>query len=146
MVEVNVDTEITGDVDFDGMIARFQALDGTSAEAGLFDGFAAEKAMWNEYGTSRGIPARPFLRNTLYEQSAAWSVFIGPKIAALVDHPTARIQQSMGQKMAADIRKTIDRGGFAPLSPATIAKKHSDKALVDTSDMYNSITWRKEKA
>lgn len=144
MVEINLESSITGDIDFDGMINRLSAVDGQSASAGLFGGFAAEKAMWNEYGTSRGIPARPFLRNTLYENEAAWSVFIGPKIAALISHP-ANVQQSLGQKMAADIRRTIDRGGFAPLAPATIAKKHSDKALVDTSDMYDSITWRKGK-
>lgn len=144
-MEIELDTEITGSIDFDGMISRLEDLDGQSVSAGLFGGFAADKAMWNEYGTSRGIPARPFLRNTMYEQSAAWSEFISPRIAALMTGDASNVLQSLGQRMAGSIRRTIDAGGFAPLAPSTIAKKGSDKALVDTGDMYGSITWRKGK-
>lgn len=138
-----MDCQIEGDIDFDGMISRLRAVDGTKVSAGLFGGEAAEKAMYNEYGTSRGIPARPFLRNTLYEHDARWGVFIAPKIAALLDGGSSgEIVSELGNLMANDIKGTIAAGGFAALSPATIAKKGSSKPLVDTGDMFGSITWK----
>lgn len=142
-MNVEMDCQIEGDIDFDGMISRLRAVDGTKVSAGLFGGKAAEKAMYNEYGTSRGIPARPFLRNTLYEHDARWGVFIAPKIAALLNGGSADgIVSSLGSIMANDIKGTIGAGSFAANAPSTIAAKGHSKPLVDTGDMYGSITWK----
>lgn len=140
---VDVDCEVSGENPFPEMIARLQAVNGTQVEAGLFGGFAAQKAMWNEYGTSRGIPARPFLRNTLYEKGPAWGPFLRPTLLAIMDGSAADVAGKLGPRMVQDIRATIDGGGFAPLAPSTIRKKGSSKPLVDTGDMYGSIDWRK---
>ncbi|ASN59832.1 hypothetical protein CG419_03970 [Latilactobacillus curvatus] len=141
-MEVSIETEVSGEIDFKGMISRLKSIDGQEVSAGLFGGFAAKKAMWNEYGTAN-MPARPFLRNTLYEHEREWGVFIGPKITAVIDGGSFDIGPVLGPKMVSSIKSTIDAGGFAPLAPATIAKKGHSKPLIDTGDMYGSITWRK---
>lgn len=80
-MDISFSTEVESNVDeLDEAIARLEQLDGKTAEAGLFDGFAAKKTTWQEYGTSRGIPARPFLRNTQYENENQW----GQKIAKIL--------------------------------------------------------------
>lgn len=57
---IELEGSVEGDSGLEEMIARLKQVDGQSVSAGVFGGFAAQKAMWNEYGTSRGIPARPF--------------------------------------------------------------------------------------
>ncbi|WP_155286046.1 hypothetical protein [Lacticaseibacillus zhaodongensis] len=143
MVSVDLSIDVSGDSGIKDMIERLKAADNQVVEAGVFGGFAADKAMWNEYGTSRGIPARPFLRNTLYEKSASWAVFVKPVFQSILEGGSPDIAGKLGPKMADDIRSTIDGGGFAPLAASTIARKGSSKPLVDTGDMYGSITWKK---
>ena len=141
---VDVDIEVSGDLDIKAMINRLKAADDQVTEAGVFGGFAQQKAMWNEYGTSRGIPARPFLRNTLYEQEHSWAVFLKPMFVQILNGDAAAdVSGKLGPKMVQGIRKTIDSGSFAPLAPSTIRQKGSSKPLVDTGDMYGSITWKK---
>ncbi|MCM6765680.1 hypothetical protein [Weissella paramesenteroides] len=144
-MDISFSTEVESNVDeLDEAIARLEQLDGKTAEAGLFDGFAAKKATWQEYGTSRGIPARPFLRNTQYENENQWSQKTGQDIIQVFEGglSSSAVLSKLGILMVQDIRKTIDTGNFAPLSPATIAKKGSSKPLVDTGDMYGAITHR----
>lgn len=144
-MNVNFNTTVETDVDeLDAAIARLEALDGKSTEAGLFGGFAAQKAMWQEYGTSRGIPARPFLRNTMYESSAKWSRSVSEDVMAVFegDLPGGAVVQRLGEQMVKDVRRTIDAGNFAPLSSTTVARKGSSRPLIDTGDMYASITHR----
>lgn len=49
----------------------------------------------------------------------------------------------IGMKMAVDIKRGITSGpGLPPpLAPATVARKGSDRPLVDTGQLVNSITW-----
>ena len=141
-MELGFNTKITSNLDeLEAAIARLEALDGKKTEAGIFGGFAQQKAMWQEYGTSRGIPARPFLRNTMYEQSSKWTKEVGKDVLAVFNGSMSpnSVAFKVGSLMVKDIRKTIDDGNFAPLSPATIAKKGNDKPLVDTGDMYDAI-------
>lgn len=144
-MDISFSTEVESNVDeLDEGIARLEQLDGKTAEAGLFGGFAAKKATWQEYGTSRGIPARPFLRNTQYENENQWSQKTGQDIIQVFEGglSSSAVLSKLGILMVQDIRKTIDAGNFAPLSPATIAKKGNSKPLVDTGDMYGAITHR----
>lgn len=141
-MDVEIETTVEGEIDFKGMIRRLKELDGKKVTAGLFGGMSQKKAMWNEYGTSRGIPARPFLRNTLYEQAPHWGDFIAPKIAALLDGAGADPIPALGKEMVDSLHKTIDAGNFAALAPSTVARKGSAKPLIDTGDMYGSISWK----
>lgn len=141
MFGIEGETTSSGDSGLTAAIARLRALDGMEVKAGLFGGFAARKAMWQEYGTSRGIPSRPFLRNTQYEYSARWAVFIGPLVATLLSGGSPKaIAEQLGQLMEHNIKTTIAAGGFAPLAPATIKAKGHSKLLIDTGDMYGSVT------
>ena len=138
---IEIETSEEGHIDFDGMIKRLNELDGKKAEAGIFGGFAQKKAMWQEYGTSRGIPARPFLRNTFYEYQDRWTQFVGPMVAALINggNPSS-VMPKLGSMMANNIKMTIASGDFAPLAAATIKAKGHAKPLIDTGDMYGSVT------
>lgn len=138
---IEMDVSVEGNIDFDGMMKRLREVDGKKAEAGIFGGFAQKKAMWNEFGTSRGIPARPFLRNTLYEYEDRWSLFVAPLITGLLEggSPSA-IAPKLGEMMANNIKMTIASGDFAPLAAATIKAKGHAKPLIDTGDMYGSVT------
>jgi hypothetical protein len=142
-MEIGFEVTTEGEDGLDKMITALKEIDGKKVSAGLFGGFAAQKAMWQEYGTSRGIPARPFLRNTLYQNAPKWSAFIAPLILqAMLSGNGGAIMSKLGQKMVDDIHRTIDAGNFAPLAPATIAKKGHAKPLIDSGDMYGSVEWR----
>ena len=143
MVSISLNVNVEGDNPFQKMINGAKQLDGKKVDAGLFGGFAQKKAMWQEYGTSRGIPARPFLRNTLYEKGPQWPDFIAPQILdSILNGSGANITNLLGQKMVDDIRATIDAGNFAPLSPETIKRKGHAKPLIDTGEMYGAITFK----
>ncbi|KRO15897.1 hypothetical protein [Lacticaseibacillus saniviri] len=140
---IELEGSVEGDSGLEEMIARLKQVDGQSVSAGVFGGFAAQKAMWNEYGTSRGIPARPFLRNTLYEHGSEWTAFVRPLMVAVMNGSEADVAAQLGPKMATSIQQTIKAGGFAPLAPSTIKKKGSSQPLIDTGDMIGAVTWRK---
>ena len=142
-MDIGFKTSVESDIEeLDQAITRLEQLNGRTAEAGLFGGFAAKKATWQEYGTSRGIPARPFLRNTQYENENQWRQKTSQDIVQVFEGglSSSAVLSKLGLLMVQDIRKTIDAGNFAPLSPVTVAKKGSSKPLVDTGDMYGEIT------
>lgn len=141
-MEITCDTSVESNFDLDEMIARLEAVDGREAEAGIFGGFAAKKAMWNEYGTSRGIPARPFLRNTQYENERKWANDVGGDVLKVFtgNLSTTALMSQFGSKMADDIQKTIRAGNFVPLAPATVSRKGSSQPLIDTGDMIGAVT------
>lgn len=142
LVEVTV--SVSGDTGIEKMLQNLKQLDGTKVQAGVFGGFAAKKAMWNEYGTSRGIPARPFLRNTLYENSGKFAQFATPFLSDIINGGSVNaLVAGLGEFMQSSIRQTIAAGNFAPLAPETIARKGHSHPLIDTGDMYASIDWRR---
>ena len=142
-MDIKMVVEVSDDGGIDKMISNLKGLDGTEVEAGLFGGFAKNKAIWNEYGTSRGIPARPFLRNTLYGNEARFAQFVTPFVEDILNGASVGVYASnLGNFMVSRIRQTIDEGNFVPLAPSTVAKKGHSRPLIDTGDMYGSIDWR----
>lgn len=146
-MEVNFNTTVEKNFDFDDIIGRLRSVDGQKVEAGIFGGFAQNKAMWNEYGTSRGIPARPFLRNTQYEHESEWSQQVGRDMVNVFRGSISgqSVGVKLGNKMAKDIKATIDSGNFASLALSTIRRKGSSRPLIDTGDMRGSITHKEHK-
>lgn len=142
---VQFTTKIDGDNPFIKMLENVKSINGHGADAGVFDGFAAQKAMWQEYGTSRGIPSRPFLRNTLYSKSSQWAEEISPLLQDLMfgNSTTEEITNKLGVMMRQSIKKTIDEQNFVPLKPATVRAKGSSMILIDTGDMYNAIDYKR---
>lgn len=139
---LSFESSIESNFDLDDMIARLEAIDGRKAEAGVFGGFASKKALWNEYGTSRGIPARPFLRNTQYENERKWASEVGGNVLKVFtgNLSTTALMSELGSKMASDIQKTIRAGNFAPLASSTISRKGSSQPLIDTGNMIGAVT------
>ena len=143
-MEVSIEVTKEGDAGIDEMLANLRALDGMKVEAGVFGGFDQKKALWQEYGTSRGIPSRPFLRNTLYENEGRFASYIAPFIQGVLEGASAdSVASALGPFMAMAIRRTIAAGGFAPNAPSTVARKGHSKPLIETGSMYGSIDWRR---
>lgn len=97
-------------------------------------------AMWNELGTSRS-PSRPFLRASVDDNEAEIAAFCKAQIKLLLDGKTTA--EAMLKKLAVFqkglIQRTMVEGDFTPNAPGTIKKKGSDRPLIDTGHMRQSV-------
>lgn len=100
-----------------------------------------EIANFHEYGL--GVPERSFIRATLDENRQ--------KYVAMVNDLTNEIWSGrlqtfpalgiLGQKIVSDMKLRITNGIPPPLAQATIDKKKSSKPLIDTGQLWQSITY-----
>lgn len=99
----------------------------------------AEIAMFNELGTSRS-PSRPFLRQTVDKNKA--------KIKQMCKQTAKQIAQGgsaaqclklLGAFGVSLVQETIESGSFKPNAPRTVDMKGSDKPLIDTGRMRQSV-------
>lgn len=100
------------------------------------------KAVWNEYGTRKGVPSRPFMRRT-FDKNKLQTQKLLKKYAKLVMQGKMNNRQALaqvGEIYSSMMKKMIRTGGWPPNSPKTIAAKGSSKPLIDTGEMLNSIT------
>jgi hypothetical protein len=97
----------------------------------------------HEYGSNKkNIPARPFMRPALDKNEN--------KIVKLANKAVEKIFQKketvnsalniIGDFIVAAMRKEIDKLKSPVLDVKTIARKGSSKLLIDSKQMYNSIT------
>jgi hypothetical protein len=107
----------------------------------------AEYAAYQELGTAT-IPARSFLRWSAYLHKDAEQGYLNANaqeiVSELLDGKPATFVVATGQRWADYARKTIDsRGGgmWAPLKPATVAKKGHDTPLIEHEVLYNAIEY-----
>lgn len=143
-MDISISGSLEGDLGIDKMINNLKEIDGKAVEAGIFGGFEQKKAVWQEYGTNRGIPSRPFLRNALYENESRFASFILPYLQNVLEGGSADgVFDALGPFMAMSIQRSIASGGFAALAPSTIKKKGHSKPLLDTGAMYGAVTWKK---
>lgn len=103
----------------------------------------AQVAFWNEYGTAR-IPARPFFRTMISNESPGWAVLIG-KAAKNYDYDGSTVLQFMGVKIAEQLQQSIVGWQTPPNSPVTVAIKGFNKPLIDTGQMQNSVDFEVEE-
>lgn len=103
----------------------------------------AEYAAYNEFGTSRGIPPRPFMRESA-EAFKHNSADLSARITQAIEEGRMTVTQGlnvMAERMKEEIRDTIQNGSFEPLAPSTVsAKKGSDKTLIDSGAMIQSVS------
>ena len=91
-------------------------------------------AMFNELGTVH-IPSRPFLRDSV-------DAFLQSMRTQLVKGGSAEdVLKKIGVFQKGLIQKEIVNGDFVPNSPETIKRKGSDKPLIDTGRMRQSINY-----
>lgn len=139
-----------GDV-FAKMKRNLSQLQAHEVDIGYFAGESSEPngtdtaavAAFQEFGTSRGIPSRPFLRQTLDTKAPEWGRAITPEIIQVMLGGSVNVvYQALGHRAVNDVRETIDAGNFAPLSPATIHAKGHAKPLIDSSTMYAATNFK----
>lgn len=101
----------------------------------------AEVAMRNEFGDDT-TPSRPFMRQAIENHGTEISQIV--KRAVQRDN-AADILNLIGDGVSQLIRDEIDNGDFAPNAPSTIARKGTDKPLIDTGTMRDAVGYWIEK-
>ena len=98
----------------------------------------------HEFGSRlASIPERSFIRLTVDEKLKSWERLLtklGGSLYAL-ELSTEQALNIVGLRMASDMQRTINKqpSVWDDLKPATIARKASNKALIDTRELLKSI-------
>ena len=126
-----------------------QSLKGT--HKAVYGGFPASKtphevlmhAIWNYFGTSRGIPPRPFIDHAINRNQRHYVKIIerSAKAILLGDASLDEVLISLGLRMAKDIRTAIILLKRPHNAPSTIKQKGFDNPLIDSGEMANSTTY-----
>lgn len=112
--------------------------------AGLVDGAVVDRAIWNHYGTSRGIPSRPFLLNAIRKNRRKYIEALKTSGAKIL-RGEATLDQTMsklGILAQGDIQQEITNLRTPPNAPSTIRAKGSSNPLIDTGEMRSKVTWQ----
>lgn len=130
--------------------AALEGLDGYVGKTGYFetavypDGTpVAYVATIQEFGyPSGGIPARPTMRPTAEAQKSAWRDLLraGAKAALNGQISPRDVLEAVALRAAGDVGKSIQALTSPPLHPDTIKAKGFAKPLVDTGQMFQSVT------
>lgn len=111
--------------------------------AGKVDGPVVNRAIWNHYGTSRGIPSRPFLLNAIRKNRRKYLEAMKTAGAKIL-RGEATLDQTMrklGIMAQGEIQQEITDLRDPPNAPATIRAKGSSNPLIDTGEMRSKVTW-----
>lgn len=106
----------------------------------------AQVAYWNEMGNpSHNVPARPFIKPTIIEKLDSWRniATIKSRQVILGKSTATDLMETLGQKAAADITKTIENLWSPALSPSTIRARISK--YTSDSDLKESTRKRRKK-
>lgn len=133
---------------------KFYAEVNKLAENQVFVGFQAGKALhessgksvdmaqvaaWNELGTSR-IPARPFLRQTVDSNESEIAAMCEKAAKSIANGGNAeQALKQIGAVAVSMVQKTIVSGSFEPNAQSTVMRKGSDRPLIDTGQMRQSV-------
>lgn len=98
-------------------------------------------AAYNELGTSR-IPSRPFIRDSVDKHRDKISYVCKSQVRRLVTGATTEdCLKKIGVFGVSLIQEEITKGSFAPNAESTIRKKGSNKPLIDTGTMRQSVIY-----
>lgn len=96
----------------------------------------------HEFGSEDGkTPERSYLRSTHDEKIKEWHK-LAKKLQAKIYLGKISVEDAlriMGEQGVIDVKNKIRKGPFIPLAQVTIDRKGSDKPLIDTAQMINSI-------
>lgn len=98
----------------------------------------------HEFGSpSKNIPERSSLRSTIDGHARQYTELSKHLCGMVMDNRLSPKQAHgiLGERVLADIKRTIQRGVPPPLKDATVARKGSSKQLIDTVQLLNSITY-----
>lgn len=142
----NVRERVTADGKrFEKMLKELGQLEvriGIQREEGSEDGVdLVDIAMFNELGTIH-IPSRPFLRDSVDANGDKINSFLqSMKKEILRGNSAEDVLKKIGVFQKGLIQEQIVKGNFVPNSAVTIRKKGSDRPLVDTGRMRQSINY-----
>jgi hypothetical protein len=109
-----------------------------------------ELAAIHEFGSpAANIPERSFLRRTFAARNPELQVLMGRLAKGIIAGKIGPEQAAhlLGQWSVAQVRKTITSEHIPPpLQPATIARKGSDRPLVDTGRLLGAINYEIDSA
>lgn len=99
-------------------------------------------ALWNELGTS-SIPSRPFMRDAVDKHRDEIDKFLDQQFSLLAKGKTTAemMMKSIGVFVKGLVQQEIVDGTFEPNAPSTIKRKKSDKPLIDTGKMRQSVNF-----
>lgn len=140
-------TTTVNDAEWKRIKAEVKKFKGAYTAVGFFSGMGSlllTKAYANEYGTSRGIPPRPFMRQTFERVKNKVQRIIAKELEMIyAGTSTAKTSISrLGEWYTGEVKRTFSTGKFAENSQKTIKKKGSSKPLIDSGELRNSVTHR----
>lgn len=98
-------------------------------------------AAYNEYGTS-DTPARPFMRQSFENHEDELQKACDRVNQTLSTGGTAEAAlKQLGAYAKGLVQQEIVDGGFEPNKPSTIKKKGSERPLIDTGTMRQSVNF-----
>lgn len=99
----------------------------------------------HEFGAPEaGIPERSFIRSTFDAQRAKYGAILKKLLPRVLEGKldVVAMFDLIGQQIVSDINHKVRVEGVPPpLKPATIARKGSSRALIDTGRMLAALTW-----
>lgn len=111
--------------------------------AGKADTDVVSIAVWNHFGTSRGIPPRPFITIAMFKARAEIRANLRKIAEATVVKgiPVSRQLPKLGAYGAGKIQDQIAANMPPANAPSTVKQKGSSRTLIDTGRMRQSVTW-----
>lgn len=98
-------------------------------------------AAFNELGTE-DIPSRPFIRGSVDNNKEKIGQFMVQEASEIQQGKSAaQVLKAVGVFQKGVVQEEITNGNFVPNLPATIKRKGSDKPLIDTGRMRQSVQY-----
>lgn len=112
--------------------------------SGETEGDIVDRAIWNHYGTSRGIPARPFLLNAIRKNRRTYRNALRTSAAKILRGETTPniVLSKLGILAQGHIQDEITMLRSPPNAASTIAAKGSSNPLIDDGEMRGAVTWK----
>lgn len=119
--------------------------------SGEADQDVINRAIWNNFGTSTGIPERPFMQNAMRANRAAYRAMMKAEARAIVLDAVKgaggaaakrKALSRLGIRAQGDIQAEITTLQMPPNAPSTIKQKGSSNPLVDTGEMRSAVSFK----
>ena len=125
-------------------LSKLEVFIGYNASSGNYeDGVTVlEIAVFNAFGTEH-IPSRPFIQNVDLGRRNEINNFIKAQVKAGLDagSDARKIMNTIGVYVKGIIQDEIVTGNWVPNAPSTIKRKGSNKPLIDTGRMRQSVIY-----
>ena len=118
-------------------LAEMEVVVGFQSDGADYEGGASVAEV-----AASDTPARPFMRQSFEKHEAELKAACEQVNRTLASGGT--VQEALGRLgviAKALVQEEIVEGGFEPNAPSTIKKKGSDKPLIDTGTMRQSVTY-----